>query len=51
MNTSIIKSVDILSAEDAVNIKGGVNDQICGTPNKCICDCWIGNTNNQPPKK
>lgn len=46
METRIIKPSEILSEEDAVNVKGGVSDD----PPECTCDCWIGNNNDAMPE-
>lgn len=51
MKTRIIKQSDILSEEDAVNVKGGVSDKITDSAMECSCDCWIGNTNESKPAK
>ena len=51
METRIIKPSELLSEEDAVNVKGGVSKQVNDTAQECSCDCWIGNSNNTQPEK
>lgn len=39
----VIKSKDVLSTEDLLNIKGGLRQPVV---DDCKCDCWISNKNH-----
>lgn len=50
MKVEVIKSNDSMTAEDAVNVKGGLSQALDGTEQECTCDCFIGNRNNDTTK-
>lgn len=45
-----INASNILTEEEIVNIRGGVNSSLV-SETECTCDCWFSNENTSPPKK
>lgn len=50
MKVEVIKCNAPMTAEDAVNVKGGLAQALDGTEQECSCDCFIGNRNNDTTK-
>ena len=51
MNVKVLHPNEMLSKEEIVNVKGGLNNGLTGDGDGCTCDCWIGNTNTETPVK
>lgn len=53
MNIKVLKEAEALSAEEAVDVKGGLNPALNLSASACTCDCFIGNKNEttQDPSK
>jgi hypothetical protein len=46
INTTIKSS--LLTEDDAINIKGGINSQSVAIASSCTdCNCWFGNENTK----
>lgn len=50
MDIKVIKNKDVMTTEDLVNIKGGLNESLDSIATTCTCDCWISNSNTTPAK-
>lgn len=48
MGIKVIRSKDIMTTEDLLNIKGGLRESLDFVETECECDCWIGNSNTKP---
>ena len=48
MDIKVIRSKDVMAAEDLLNIKGGLNESLDFVETECECDCFIGNSNTKP---
>lgn len=46
MEIKILHPNEMLSNEEAINIKGGLNSSVDST--ECTCDCLISNKNETP---
>ena len=46
MEVKILHTNELLSNEEAINIKGGLNSSVDST--ECTCDCLISNKNETP---
>ena len=42
MDIKVIKNKDVMTTEDLVNIKGGLNESLDSIATTCTCDCFIG---------
>lgn len=50
MDIKVIKNKDVMTTEDLVNIKGGLNESSDFIATQCTCDCIISNSNTSPAK-
>lgn len=47
MKINVLKNKETLSVEEALDVKGGLNSTFDLTATECICDCILGNTNDE----
>lgn len=50
MRIDVLKTKETLSAEEALNIKGGLTSSFETSATECTCDCFISNKNEEKPK-
>lgn len=48
MDIKVIKNKDVMTTEDMVYIKGGLNESFDSIATTCTCDCIISNSNTSP---
>ncbi len=46
MEIKILHPNEMLSNEEAINIKGGLNASVIKAEPECTCDCFISNSNS-----
>ena len=47
MKINVLKNKETLSIEEALDVKGGLNSTFNLAATECICDCILGNTNEE----
>ena len=47
MNVKVLHPNEMLSKEEIVNVKGGLNNGLTGDGDGCTCDCIFVNSNSQ----
>lgn len=47
MKIDVLKNKETLSVEEALDVKGGLNSTFDLAATDCICDCILGNTNQE----
>ena len=51
MNVKVLRPSEMLSKEEIVNVKGGLNNGYVGDDLDCQCDCLWSNSNSQTNPK
>ena len=50
MKIKILKTKEILSVDEALDIKGGLHSSLSSGFSECTCDCLISNKNEETTK-
>lgn len=50
MDIKVIRHKEVITTEDLLDIRGGLNESLDFIATQCTCNCFTSNSNSQPEK-